>query len=876
MKKPKLVAALAILFASAFIPSANAELFNVSDVNPDPNIFECDLTSVQKDVTINGATVHAFAFKDENSPVPPASAGLPIQVIRAKVGDLIICRYKNQLDTENASIHWHGIELDNDSDGTAVTQDVVKPGQSYTYRFRTFRPGIFWFHSHMLPGNTLFGGMYGVFIIENPIEASLIAAGTLPGAADTHTLAMSDIEFDGSGTIGKNPGGGIATENELIERCHLFAIGDPGGSNTCNLAQTPGSTVLVNGVKPDSGAQTPHFTVPSGKRIRLRLLNESISRHFKLKLLHSGDNKLYRIGGQGGLLDNVRVEGGTQGTWVTYYDPGEILIGSGMRADVIIYPTGAEGDIIQLVGNPVGGPFAISGGLPADYPIAYFQISGTGSDPAPAAGQPILAGTPEQIESIKSAPVTPLQDPAPFGGSSDETIRLTTGPTPPTGPGTFTQQQPSIDHYAAPLDSNAGDGDWLLVPHPPIARYAHVGDVLELTVRNESSNDHPYHLHGFSMQPVRMMDNAGTTLYTYDYNEFVDTVDVPGGQSYVFRTRIADRPKICDSSPSFPPGPVLAPCADTPCGGVLGRWLFHCHIVGHGALGMIGEIDILPGVDAPPQITCPADIIKNTDPGLCSAVVTFAPTATDDCGTPTVTSVPPSGSVFPKGTTLVTSTATDSSGQHASCSFNVLVIDNEAPKITCPANITQNTDPGLCSAVVNFTVTATDNCGAVTIVTTPPSGSTFPKGTTVVNSTATDTSGNTNSCSFTVTVLDKEPPQVSCEPGPNPSGKNIPAAGKNPKSGQNPDGFYRLLAHDNCDPNPTIYIADSDSSFIAGSFFNGDVVKIIQSPGHASQEPGPKDIVAQIHLKGDALLYAVDADGNVAAAIMCKVPPPPK
>ena len=532
-------------------------------------------------------------------PVPPASAGIPIQVIRAKVGDLIICRYKNQLETENASIHWHGIELDNDSDGTAVTQDAVKPGQSYTYRFRTFRPGIFWFHSHMLPGNTLFGGMYGVFIIENPIEASLITSGVLPGAADTHTLAMSDIEFDGTGKIGKTLGGVTKTENELIELCHLWGIGDPGGDNAaCNLAQTPGSTVLVNGVKPDSGAQTPKFTVPSGKRIRLRLLNESISRHFKLKLLNSGDNKLYRIGGQGGLLDNVIVEGGTQGTWDTHYDPGEILIGSGMRADVIIYPTGADGTIIQLVGNPTTGTFQISTGLPANYPIAYFQISGTASDPAPAAGQPILAGTAEDIENIKSGPtITPLQDPAPFGGSSDETIRLTTD-SPPTGPGTFTQHQPSIDHYAAVLDSNAGDGDWLLVPHPPIARYAHVGDVLELTVRNESGNDHPYHLHGFSMQPVRMMDNTGTTLYTFDYDEFVDTVDVYGGQSYVFRTRIADRPKICDVSPSFPPGPVLAACADTPCGGVLGRWLFHCHIVGHGALGMIGEIDILPGVDA--------------------------------------------------------------------------------------------------------------------------------------------------------------------------------------------------------------------------------------------------------------------------------------
>ena len=79
-------------------------------------------------------------------------------------------------------------------------------------------------------------------------------------------------------------------------------------------AGAPGATVLVNGRKPDAVAQTPKFVVPSGKRIRLRLLNESISRHFRLTLINSGDNKLYRIGGQGGLLDNVILEGGTKGT----------------------------------------------------------------------------------------------------------------------------------------------------------------------------------------------------------------------------------------------------------------------------------------------------------------------------------------------------------------------------------------------------------------------------------------------------------------------------------------------------------------------------------------------------------------------------------
>jgi hypothetical protein len=57
------------------------------------------------------------------------------------------------------------------------------------------------------------------------------------------------------------------------------------------------------------------------------------------------------------------------------------------------------------------------------------------------------------------------------------------------------------------------------------------------------------------------------------------------------------------------------------------------------------------------------------------------------------------------------------------------------------------------SMVVNFTVTASDNCPGVTVTSTPASGSVFSVGTTTVNSTATDTSGNTASCSFTVTVL---------------------------------------------------------------------------------------------------------------------------
>jgi len=58
-------------------------------------------------------------------------------------------------------------------------------------------------------------------------------------------------------------------------------------------------------------------------------------------------------------------------------------------------------------------------------------------------------------------------------------------------------------------------------------------------------------------------------------------------------------------------------------------------------------------------------------------------------------------------------------------------------------------------------VTANDNCPGVTVVSSPPSGFAFPIGVTTVNATATDASGNTSSCSFTVTVGDNEPPVIS-------------------------------------------------------------------------------------------------------------------
>ncbi len=156
----------------------------------------------------------------------------------------------------------------------------------------------------------------------------------------------------------------------------------------------------------------------------------------------------------------------------------------------------------------------------------------------------------------------------------------------------------------------------------------------------------------------------------------------------------------------------------------------------------------------PPSITCPANITQSNDLNQCGAVVIYpAPTTSDNCPGVTAACVPPSGSFYPVGTTTNTCTSTDASANTATCSFTTRVNDTQPPAITCPANITRPNDPNVCSAVVAYAPTATDNCPGVTAACVPPGGSTFGRGPTTVNCTATDAATNTATCGFNVTVL---------------------------------------------------------------------------------------------------------------------------
>jgi uncharacterized repeat protein (TIGR01451 family) len=117
--------------------------------------------------------------------------------------------------------------------------------------------------------------------------------------------------------------------------------------------------------------------------------------------------------------------------------------------------------------------------------------------------------------------------------------------------------------------------------------------------------------------------------------------------------------------------------------------------------------------------------------------------------------------------TVITNSATASSdivdpNPNNNTGTAMTTVDPIAPTITCPAPIVMAAPTGQCAANVSFAPTTNDNCGVASVVCAPASGSSFPVGTTTVNCTATDTAGNTASCSFTVKINDTQPPQITC------------------------------------------------------------------------------------------------------------------
>lgn len=205
----------------------------------------------------------------------------------------------------------------------------------------------------------------------------------------------------------------------------------------------------------------------------------------------------------------------------------------------------------------------------------------------------------------------------------------------------------------------------------------------------------------------------------------------------------------------------------------------------------------------PPPITLSCSTnITTTASSPAGAIINYSVSATGGCSTATLSANLPSGALFPVGTNIVNITAADLCGHTNTCSFTAVVFPPVV--VTCPSNIsTIATSPA--GAQVLFDVTATGGCSTHTITTTPSSGDILPIGTNIVTAIANDACGNTNSCTFTVTVY--PPVSVTCS-------TNIEVRATGPGGAQ---VFYNASANGGCSVPTLSANPPSGATFPAGT-----------------------------------------------------------
>lgn len=134
----------------------------------------------------------------------------PGPVIRAEQGQLVQVRLINESVPDGITLHWHGLDVPNAEDGVAgVTQDAVRVGGQFVYRFRVNQVGTFWYHSHQLSHEQVQGGLFGAVVITPRRGAAESAATPTPAtptlAPATDALAVVHI-YNGTRTVNGQPG----------------------------------------------------------------------------------------------------------------------------------------------------------------------------------------------------------------------------------------------------------------------------------------------------------------------------------------------------------------------------------------------------------------------------------------------------------------------------------------------------------------------------------------------------------------------------------------------------------------------------------------------------------------------------------------------
>lgn len=207
--------------------------------------------------------------------------------LEANPGDTVKIRFTNNL-IQPTNLHYHGLHIPPTGSGDNVFLKIP-PGETVSYEFTLSEDhpaGTFWYHPHVhgLVAEQLFGGLVGLFIVRGDLD-EIPAIKT----AQEEFLVLKDFALDQSGyTL---PPGHVA---EMTGRI--------------------GSLLTA------SGRINPTITLPENGLLRLRLLNASPSRFFRLFV---EDHPFYLIATDGGAIAKP-------------LEQSELFLAPGERAEVLV------------------------------------------------------------------------------------------------------------------------------------------------------------------------------------------------------------------------------------------------------------------------------------------------------------------------------------------------------------------------------------------------------------------------------------------------------------------------------------------------------------------------------------------------------------
>lgn len=496
-------------------------------------------------------------LSDGRRPALTINGQSPAPELRFKEGEEVEIRVTNRLDRDT-SLHWHGIILPYDQDGVpGISFPGIKPGQTFTYRFRLQQSGTYWYHAHSDFQEQ--EGLYGPLVIEprarEPYRYDREYTVMLFDWQDEkpeRTLAnlKKDAEYynDQKLTLGDffRDAGRDGVWATLKDR---WAWGDMRMSPT-DIADVSGFRFLVNGR--DTGQNWTALFKP-GERVRLRLINASGMSYFDLRIpglpmtvVQADGNDVLPV-----TVDRLRMA--VAETYDVIVQPTEdraySLLAESMDRRGLVRATLAPRD--GMVGEvpPLGAPRRLT---MADMGMAHDMGDMAGMDHGAMAGMDHAA----MGHGMPSAPAG-NPDYAPGSGVAPEAEggRVLVY-------GDLKAMRPDA-RYRAPdrtielkLTGNmeryfwSFDGVKYSEAEPIRLRY---GERVRFRFVNQTMMNHPMHLHGMWMQ----LDKGNGRLSPLKH-----VVNVA-------------------------PGSTLE--VDVPADAI-GEWAFHCHLIYHMASGMFRKV----------------------------------------------------------------------------------------------------------------------------------------------------------------------------------------------------------------------------------------------------------------------------------------------